>query len=272
MIVSFRAAGKIWRADMARFHDISIPVRFDDVQLSVFGTPPATMKPLQAGDFTGAVARGGSCNCETYTVTPHCNGTHTECVGHITGRRIAVTDVLADSLLPAHVVTVTPGEAGGDRYRPMPQAGDVLITRAMMEAVLAGVDPDFLAALVVRTRPNGDDKVVRDYNAAMPAYFTHEAMAFIAGLPVRHLLVDMPSVDRLADEGRLGNHRIFWGIEPEAREAAPVPRTITELVYVPDAVADGKYLLNLQVAPFKADAAPSRPVLYEVDDDGVQDR
>jgi len=36
---------------------------------------------------------------------------------------------------------------------------------------------------------------------------------------------------------------------------------MTELINVPDDVPDGRYLLNLQIAPFEADAAPSRPVL-----------
>jgi hypothetical protein len=38
--------------------------------------------------------------------------------------------------------------------------------------------------------------------------------------------------------------------------------TITELIYVPDGVEDGLYLLNLQVPNLRTDAVPSRPVLY----------
>jgi hypothetical protein len=41
-----------------------------------------------------------------------------------------------------------------------------------------------------------------------------------------------------------------------------VNKTITEMIYVRDEVADGLYLLNLQIAPFVSDAAPSRPLLY----------
>jgi hypothetical protein len=40
--------------------------------------------------------------------------------------------------------------------------------------------------------------------------------------------------------------------------------TITEMIYVPDNVADGSYLLNLQIASFENDASPSKPVLYSV--------
>jgi hypothetical protein len=38
--------------------------------------------------------------------------------------------------------------------------------------------------------------------------------------------------------------------------------TITELIFVPNTAMDGLYLLNLQVAAFENDAAPSRPVIF----------
>ncbi|TAE48491.1 MAG: cyclase family protein, partial [Bacteroidetes bacterium] len=40
--------------------------------------------------------------------------------------------------------------------------------------------------------------------------------------------------------------------------------TITEFVYVPDFVADGRYLLEIQVAAFMSDASPSRPRLFRL--------
>ena len=40
--------------------------------------------PFATGDFSGSVATGASCNCRTITLTPHCNGTHTECAAHLT--------------------------------------------------------------------------------------------------------------------------------------------------------------------------------------------
>jgi hypothetical protein len=38
--------------------------------------------------------------------------------------------------------------------------------------------------------------------------------------------------------------------------------TITELAFVPDRIADGAYLLELQVPALTGDAVPSRPLLY----------
>jgi hypothetical protein len=58
---------------------------------------------------------------------------------------------------------------------------------------------------------------------------------------------------------------VYWGLPPGSDDAAQASRgqaLVTELAYVPDAVADGLYLLDLQVPAFGADAAPSRPVLY----------
>ena len=76
---------------------------------------------------------------------------------------------------------------------------------------------------------------------------------------IEHLLVDLPSVDREEDQGRLSAHKAFWGMETGPLR---INSTITELIYVPDEIPDGLYLLNLQVMNLANDAAPSRPVLY----------
>ena len=75
---------------------------------------------------------------------------------------------------------------------------------------------------------------------------------------VKHLLIDLPSVDRESDGGVLAFHHAFWEVPNNPNHE----RTITEMVYVPTEIKDGNYLLNLQMAPFENDASPSRPVLY----------
>ena len=92
-------------------------------------------------------------------------------------------------------------------------------------------------------------------------------MRLLGESEVRHLLVDLPSIDRIYDEGKLTNHRIFWNVEQNSFETTAksfINRTITELIYAPDEIADGNYLLNLQIAPFAAEASPSRPRLFKV--------
>ena len=115
--------------------------------------------------------------------------------------------------------------------------------------------------------PNSKDKCSRDYAVAPAPFFTVEAMAYLLEMGVEHLLVDMPSVDRAEDAGKLTNHHLFWGMQEgshRTNERTKLNRTITEFIYVGDQVKDGKYMLDLQIAPFQSDAAPSRPVLFEV--------
>ena len=122
-------------------------------------------------------------------------------------------------------------------------------------------------ALIVRTLPNGEWKQTAEYGEEnIPAYFAADAMDLIFEIGVKHLLVDLPSIDRIFDDGKLANHRKFWNIGPGSHETGPDTRmnsTITELIYVPDSVEDGEYLLNLQIAPFESDCSPSRPILLK---------
>ena len=255
--------------------DISIPLDFAGPQPNHFGAPRARAVALEAGDFVGDTREGGSCNCETLVLTPHCNGTHTECIGHVTGERISVADRAREALIGAALLStgLVSAESCGERADPMPQPGDQLVTAAELEraatrlggaAALAGVH-----ALVLRTLPNEADKASRDYDdSPMPAFLTLDAMRWVVELGVRHLLVDLPSVDRSHDQGRLSAHREFWGLAPGATKEASASRpdaTITEMVFAADTVADGLYALSLQIAPFVTDAAPSRPLLFPLE-------
>jgi len=91
-------------------------------------------------------------------------------------------------------------------------------------------------------------------------------MSLIYDTGINHLIVDLPSVDRMSDDGILGNHRIFWGdgLNPKGKINPKSEKTITELAYIPNSVADGLYFLNLQIPHFVCDAAPSRPLLYRI--------
>jgi arylformamidase len=263
-------AGRRWSVDTADCHDLSIPLQFDGPQPNFFDAAPASSTAFVAGDFTGDVRTGASCNCSTYSLTPHCNGTHTECVGHLTRDRISVRDIARDVLIPALLLSVTVRTTGetSEASNPAPHPGDLLITREELElSALQHSMPGF-RALVVRTLPNGPEKQRQRYGVDRPpAYFSSQAMQWIVDSGVDHLVVDVPSVDRASDRGLLTTHRLFWGMPParvEALHATRAHATITELAYIDDAIVDGPYLLNLQVAPFEADAAPSRPFLMRL--------
>jgi kynurenine formamidase len=257
-----------YSVDVESAQDISIPVRFDGPQLTAFGAAPATSAPLRAGSFVGSVAAGGSCNCGVHAFSPHTSGTHTECVGHITSEPLTILDALRESLVPATVITLGPVLARdcSETYAPALRPADRLLTAGALAQNLSGSNAAFHRGLIVRTLPNPIDKKTRHYGEPAP-FFSTEAMQYLRELGVEHLLVDLPSVDRMDDDGMLSNHRVFWSVAMGSKAISSgdiCARTITELIYVPDAVADGVYLLNLQVAPIAADAAPSRPLLYPV--------
>jgi arylformamidase len=264
--LSIAIRGRQLRVDATRVHDISIPLTFDAPQPNFFGAPRASSTPLTAGSFIGDVAKGGSCNCATYTLTPHCNGTHTESVGHATRNHTGFSAIHIPILCVAQLVTVAPiaSDRTTETTTPKPKSGDVLITCESLVAASRGDNLE-ATALIIRTTPNLESKRQRSYGPDQPAaFFSADAMRWIVAQDFEHLIVDLPSVDRAEDEGRLTAHRIFWGLpagSTDARDAQRANATITELAYIDDAIPDGIYLLNLQVPPFQSDAAPSRPLL-----------
>jgi arylformamidase len=251
--------------DLARPLDIALQLDFAGPQPRHFGAPRASARPFEVPGFEGSVARGASCNCELITLIPHCNGTHTECAGHLTRERLDAYRVAPAGLLPALLLSVTPEAADGESSEPPPQGDDRLITQRALERAWPASVPFTPRALIIRTLPNRVDKRVRDYSSTTPAYLTREAAQLLVARGILHLIVDLPSVDRVRDDGRLTAHRIFFGL-PRASSAlheARRPRsTITELAHVPGSVSDGWYFLSLQSPAIAGDAVPSRPVLY----------
>ncbi|HXF42975.1 MAG TPA: cyclase family protein [Pyrinomonadaceae bacterium] len=255
--------------------DLSIPLKFNGVQPNVFGVGPASSEPVKSGALIGDTRSGGSCNFERYTLIPHCNGTHTECIGHILNDRFAINELLEDVLVNALLISVKPEPASNvsERYSLEYQPFDKVIASKQVESALvqAGISADDkITALIIRTLPNDDVKLSARYGSdfekgeIFPPFFTIEAMRLITSVGFRHLLCDLPSIDRLNDNGKLANHRIFWNVPSGSFDAIAESRmnsTITELIYVPNYVPDGKYLLNLQIAPFSSDCSPARPML-----------
>ncbi len=269
MAASIYINDQIYHVDNAGAIDVSIPLIFNGPQPNAYGVEQAVSEPCRADDLVGDTRRGGSCNFEQYTFIPHCSGTHTECVGHITHERLSVRDCLQDVFMRAALISVEPVAAGetDEGYAADTQQNDLLITRRLLQDAFGGAAGEF-EALIIRTQPNDETKKTRQYgDGDIPAYFSTDAMEYILETGIRHLLVDLPSIDRLFDDGKLSNHRIFWDVEQESFEtnaASRINNTITELIYVPSDVEDGEYLLNLQIAPFAADASPSRPIIFRI--------
>lgn len=240
--------GKLCRINLERGVDLSIPFNVEFQQVNCFFAPFTADQPVKAETFTGSVASGGSVNFYNHFLNFHGGGTHTECYGHISEARESVNRVLREYLGMAILISVYP------TLRP---DGDRVIEETTLRVLLQGQQPT--PFLVLRTLPNETAKQQRHYSGTNPPYLSGEAAKWIASMGFRHLLVDLPSVDRESDGGKLAAHRAFWS-ERRKEEC-----TITELIYVPEGVRDGHYFINLQLAPIHSDAAPSRPVLFEVE-------
>jgi arylformamidase len=148
----------------------------------------------------------------------------------------------------AEVVTLLPTEI---------ENGDFVITKKQLQIVLENTKPE---AIVIRTLSNGLNKLIMQYSNTNPPYILEDAILFLNEIGVQHLLIDMPSIDRENDEGKLLAHHAFW----QYPDNTQFQKTITEFIYVPNEINDGTYILNLQIASFENDASPSKPVLYKI--------
>ncbi len=271
MLVQFEHRGTRFSANTSEGISIAIGLDFDGAQPSHFGASPASRTHIETNGFVGRVSKGGSCNVDIVTLNPHCNGTHTESVGHIVTESVPIGGVADPTLLFCKLISVTPKPATNtsQSYRPEFQTGDRVIDHSMLELSMHETERKIgYDALVIRSLPNLEKKRSWQYGPDdLPSFFTIEAINWIVDLGVKHLLVDLPSIDRMHDEGLLTNHHLFWGV-PEGKHSlgnnAASVKTITEMVFIPDHVEDGHYLLNLQLPAFCLDAAPSRPVLYPI--------
>ena len=101
------AEGRCWRGSAAGV-DLAIPLDFRGAQPRFFAATPAASVWLEVGGFNGDVGRGASCNCSVHTFAPHCHGTHTECVGHLTDDGHSMADHPAEPVRLALLVTLPP--------------------------------------------------------------------------------------------------------------------------------------------------------------------
>jgi kynurenine formamidase len=248
MIASIFHKGKDYKIDIYQPIDISIPLRAGKNNPSAWYVNPMKIEPVINGNWIGDVNQGGSVNFRDITFNPHGNGTHTECVGHISKEFITINQCLKQFMYLAEVITVLPFEL---------ENGDFVIAKKQLEAALENSKPE---ALVIRTLSNGLNKLSMQYSNTNPPYVLEEAIHFLNEKGVEHLLIDMPSIDRENDEGKLLAHHAFWQYPNNTQ----FQKTITELIYVPNEINDGTYILNLQIASFENDASPSKPILYKI--------
>jgi arylformamidase len=241
-----------YTVDLSDGIDLSITLSGGENNPRAWYVDPPRIVPVRTDDWTGVVKEGGSVNFRDIYFNPHGHGTHTECLGHITPEVYSVNALLKTYFFEAELVTI----------QPTKQVISGQVDRVIMKQDLAEKLQDKKCeALIIRTLPNALEKKSKNYSSTNPPYIHTDCLPLLEAAGVKHLLIDLPSVDRELDGGVLAFHHGFWGVP----ENPQYDKTITELIFVPDTAKDGRYLLNIQMAAFENDAAPSRPVIYPLE-------
>jgi kynurenine formamidase len=246
-----------FKIDLSKPIDISIPITDTDENPIAWYIEKPVIEPVVFDDWIGKVSEGkSSTNFNNITFNPHGHGTHTECLGHITREFYSINQSLKQFFFLAELVSIVPEMKGEDWVITKDQ-----IKRALSTQTLLNTD---IEALIIRTLPNFKIKKTLKYSNTNPPYLAEDAALFIRENGIQHLLIDLPSVDKERDEGKLLAHKAFWNVKDvdNLNADARLNSTITEMIYVADEVEDGIYLLNLQIASFENDASPSKPILY----------
>jgi kynurenine formamidase len=242
--------------DLSNPLDISIPLTNNEQNPIAWYQNTPEIAPVIMGDWIGKVSEGkSSTNFNNIFFNPHAHGTHTECLGHITRDFYSINQCLKQFFFTAELISVEPKAIGED----------LIITKEQIEETLhCNVSTE---AIIIRTLPNSESKKHLNYSNSNPPYLEEAAAIYIREKGIQHLLIDLPSVDKEHDEGKLLAHKAFWNVKDvnNVNEDARINCTITEMIYVNNAVKDGSYILNLQIASFENDASPSKPVLYSLE-------
>ncbi len=248
MIAKIEHNGTKFKVDLLKPIDISIEISATPKSVSAWYLDPMNIEPVKGEGFVGAVKEGGSVNFRNISFNPHGHSTHTECLGHITPEVHNVNEHITTFFFTAEVVSIVPEKIDGD---------EIITQDQIVSALKSNPNPE---AIVIRTLPNYDSKINRQYSNSNPPYLTEDAALEVRSRGIKHLLIDTPSVDKEVDGGKLLAHHAFWNVPESPRFDC----SITELIYVPTEIQDDTYLLNLGFASINNDASPSKPVLYRL--------
>jgi len=239
--ISIPWKGQTLKAMLDQSFCLAIPLDHSHPQPNAYAAPLYEASPHKVHDWIGDTRTGASVNFYDLRINPHGNGTHTECVGHISKERFSIHQTLGTGFYVAQLISVYPSQM---------EDGDRIIDHLEWE--------DDVEALIIRTQPNYPDKMIRQYSGTNPPYLHHDIAQKMMERNIVHLLLDLPSVDREEDGGALAAHKAFWQYPDLPRLDA----TITEMIYVDNVIADGLYLLEIQMPAIELDASPSRPYIY----------
>ena len=266
MIINIIHNNKKYKVDTTKYTDLSIPYEFNGKQPNFYNVEKGKVKPFQSNSISYSISNGASCNVPEISMNIHCTGTHTECVGHLLKESNSVAECIDELYLPTILITVKPINfyKCSDTYHVKVDKNEQVISSDLLKEQYEKYANNKPLSIIIRTLPNPEEKQFYSFSESLPPFFTNDALKFLSN-KIEHLIVDIPSIDRMEDDGILGNHRIFWSNNgnPDDEVDPNSKKTITELAYIPNHVPDGFYFMNIQMPNFKLDAAPSRPVIIK---------
>lgn len=249
MLATIQYNSRKLKIDLSKPLDISMPLKASKSNVNAWYVDAPKIKPVKDGEWLASVKEGAGVNFNNIQFNPHAHGTHTECVGHITEEVHSINKNLKQFFFLAEVITVAPEKLEDDK----------VISKKQLQFALGNKKRD---AVIIRTIPNTTEKLSMQYSHTNPPYLLEDAAHYLREKGVKHLLIDLPSVDKEKDNCELLAHNAFWNTKGRIRLDA----TITEFIFVPNTLEDGEFFLNLQIAPFENDATPSKPILYKIED------
>ena len=247
--------------------DISIPYHFNKKQPNFYNVKPGTSSPLKENKKSYTVKSGASCNVFEISMNIHCTGTHTEFVGHLLNDPGNIGKIVNEIFIPSLLISINPIPFANskDSYHCNVEDNELIIDKELIKASEKFILKYKPKALIIRSYPNPNKKKYFNYQENIAPFFTNNALKYLSSIEIKHLVVDIPSIDRMDDDGLLGNHRLFWNYGREINEELNEhsEKTITEMTFIPNNIKDGFFFLNLQIPHFVSDAAPSRPLLIK---------
>jgi len=257
--MKIRFKNKDYILDTNRSIDISIPVNFNTSNNPKFyDTSLPEVSYYHFNNVEYSLNEKGSCNVPIVKLNIHCSATHTESANHINNNAPLINELEISDFIYSKLISVNPvNNLKGENYHFDLNDNDTFITKKELHSLLNNNISSDIKALIIRTLPNDVIKMNRNYNLDYHPFFTNDAILYLKDIGIEHIIVDIPSIDRYNDGGKLGNHHLFF----KNNEAIS---TITELVYISDDCIDGDYFINLGIINFGLDAAPSRPKLFPI--------
>ena len=232
--------------DLQIFHDITLGIKKND-NVNCYHLEHPEFAYFKNEFFNGSLSEGGSVNCEKISLYPHASGTHTECALHVAPVDFNLFNLNINSFCLAKLITVMPASDG--------------IDKSISDHELIELNNEFnCEALVIRTLPNENNKVNENYSDTNPCYLTKSAITKIKSLGFSHLIVDLPSIDKESDEGKLVGHKEWFFDDGVVNPK----RLITEFVFINNDINDGVYVVQVQMPKMETDAVPSKVLIYPI--------